>query len=880
MLKYFSSKSQKKLSAQAMVEFALVGAFVATFLGQALGWYSPGQGAGLIGAVAGAIIVLVVYGLIETGRLIFIYASVVTASREAARYGSASGLNSSGTPRYQDCSGIRAAAQKVGFLNTFANSDIKITYDRDLGSTQISGINSTPGADTCPIGSNIVRNGDRIIVQVTTQFGPMILVGTFNQFPITITTARTLLVSVSIGVAAPPGSSGSGFVLDNPITTSSSTFSSLGQTITYTYTLRNQGTASISGPFTVTDNRLPSVNCSGAANPLAGGATTTCTGIYTIIQADLDSGLMTNQATALGGAGASNVATATITAVQNPQLSLAKSASPTASTTLGQTITYSYTLQNIGNVTLPGTYTITDDKAGSLSCSGALAPGASTTCTKAYSITSADLNAGSVVNHATATTTFNAQTVTSNQASATVVTKPLYLTMTPSPTSASVVGTVITYTYTLRNNSPSSISGPFSITDSKVAPANINCSAASNPLAAGGTTSCTGTYVVTQADLDLGSIANQATATNASLTSNQASTFVTLTRTPALTLTKGASITTATTVGVTITYTYILKNSGNVTLTSPFAITDNQFTGVTCSGATSPLAPAAQTTCSKAYVTTQADLDAGSIINNATATAMFGTQTVTSNQASATVITYTQPRLKLQKTATPASTTGAGQIVTYTYTLTNTGNTALTSPFTITDNKINGGAAFTCATATSPLTMGATTTCTSSYTTIATDVTTGSVTNTATAQGMAGMSPITSNSASATVIVATPSPCDLRHSSLKTAPFEMTIYSYPSTTITVHITSIQIYYNSTGNSITQLSFGNINIWSGTRTGSPGIFNSPYSGDVSLSPSSNKILQVQFSSPYQPLTGGGERILITFAESGCPTLDSSNTNQLP
>ena len=42
----------------------IVGAFVATFLGQAVGWYSAGQGAGLIGAVVGAIIVLAVYGMV------------------------------------------------------------------------------------------------------------------------------------------------------------------------------------------------------------------------------------------------------------------------------------------------------------------------------------------------------------------------------------------------------------------------------------------------------------------------------------------------------------------------------------------------------------------------------------------------------------------------------------------------------------------------------------------------------------------------------------------------------------------------------------------------------------------------------------------------
>ena len=40
----------------------IVGAFVATYLGQALGWYSGGEGAGLIGATVGAIIVLLVWG--------------------------------------------------------------------------------------------------------------------------------------------------------------------------------------------------------------------------------------------------------------------------------------------------------------------------------------------------------------------------------------------------------------------------------------------------------------------------------------------------------------------------------------------------------------------------------------------------------------------------------------------------------------------------------------------------------------------------------------------------------------------------------------------------------------------------------------------------
>jgi uncharacterized membrane protein YeaQ/YmgE (transglycosylase-associated protein family) len=46
----------------------VAGAFVATFLGQALGWYRADEGAGLIGAVVGAIIVLAVWGYFARRR--------------------------------------------------------------------------------------------------------------------------------------------------------------------------------------------------------------------------------------------------------------------------------------------------------------------------------------------------------------------------------------------------------------------------------------------------------------------------------------------------------------------------------------------------------------------------------------------------------------------------------------------------------------------------------------------------------------------------------------------------------------------------------------------------------------------------------------------
>ncbi|WP_082767104.1 GlsB/YeaQ/YmgE family stress response membrane protein [Bosea sp. PAMC 26642] len=46
----------------------IVGAFVATFLGQALGWYNPGEGAGLLGAVIGAVIVLFAWSFLSNRK--------------------------------------------------------------------------------------------------------------------------------------------------------------------------------------------------------------------------------------------------------------------------------------------------------------------------------------------------------------------------------------------------------------------------------------------------------------------------------------------------------------------------------------------------------------------------------------------------------------------------------------------------------------------------------------------------------------------------------------------------------------------------------------------------------------------------------------------
>jgi uncharacterized membrane protein YeaQ/YmgE (transglycosylase-associated protein family) len=46
----------------------IVGAFLATWLGQAVGWYRPGEGAGFIGAIVGAVVILAIYRMIAGRR--------------------------------------------------------------------------------------------------------------------------------------------------------------------------------------------------------------------------------------------------------------------------------------------------------------------------------------------------------------------------------------------------------------------------------------------------------------------------------------------------------------------------------------------------------------------------------------------------------------------------------------------------------------------------------------------------------------------------------------------------------------------------------------------------------------------------------------------
>lgn len=175
-----------KSSAQAMVEFA----------------------------IALPILLMLLYGILEAGRLLFIYSSIVTASRQAVRYGSATGVGTSGVLRYRDCAGIRASAQRADFLNSFDDTDIHIYHDDGPDpSNPSAGLNKTEYCTGTVDNTFSPTNSSRIVVEIAGDFFPIIprLVpfiersASTSSGPIMGESARTILVSIDIEVTAPPG---------------------------------------------------------------------------------------------------------------------------------------------------------------------------------------------------------------------------------------------------------------------------------------------------------------------------------------------------------------------------------------------------------------------------------------------------------------------------------------------------------------------------------------------------------------------------------------------------------------------------------------------------------------------------------------------------
>ncbi len=94
-----------------------------------------------------------------------------------------------------------------------------------------------------------------------------------------------------------------------------------------------------------------------------------------------------------------------------------------------------------------------------------------------------------------------------------------------------------------------------------------------------------------------------------------------------------------------IGYSFVLTNTGNVTLAGPLAVTDDKANDESCP-ATSSLAPVASITCTATYTITAGDVAAGSVTNTAVGHAFFNLAVVDSLPASATV-TYIPSEFKL-----------------------------------------------------------------------------------------------------------------------------------------------------------------------------------------------------------------------------------------
>lgn len=522
-------------------------------------------------------------------------------------------------------------------------------------------------------------------------------------------------------------------------------YTAVGQTITYNYTVTNSGNVAISN-ISLTDNKLPGADLGDCeALTLDPGDSTACTGSYTITAADFSAGTVTNTATAAGtykDAPVSGTANATVNAAK---LTLDKSASPSLYQAAGTLISYNFTLINPGLVDLTG-ITITDPTLTSLgisiSCPATtLAAGASMVCTASYTTTAADIAAlKTIVNTAQASGLAGTTSVLSNQDSATVIAQApaepvqnsMTITKSASTSSYSAAGVVITYTFTVKNTGDGTINN-IVVTDSVLG----TISGCATSLATGASTSCTKTYTTTQADLDADkTLVNTAivtgTPTEGDLPAPQPSAVISVDAVPApaLSIDKQATTLNYDAVGDAINYTYTVTNTGNVTLNS-LVVTDNKIAQVVCNPTV--LAPKAVATCTATYSATQADIDAGLVVNVATASAntQQGT-TVNAPQAEETVPAEQRKSLSLDKTSDPKAYTQVGDVIKYEFIITNTGNTNITGPFSISDPTIPN---VTCPSTPATLAPAAVLTCTASYIITQADMDKGQVSNTATASG-------------------------------------------------------------------------------------------------------------------------------------------------
>ena len=548
----------------------------------------------------------------------------------------------------------------------------------------------------------------------------------------------------------------------------------VGDPVFYRFSAYNGGEV----PFTaisVDDPALASSSSDPAScsfsTPLAPGETTTC--VTGPIAAVL--GSHANVATADGayvsGSSTSLPSTATYA---TPGLHLAKSATEAYFSTAGDVLHYSYLVTNNGFAPLLGPVVVADDKSSDETCPAVstvgdldnyLDPGESITCAATYTVQAGDVSGGSVTNIASA----GADGVTSPDDSVTVPVSSPSITVVKSalPTVVSTVGQTVNYSLLVTNT------GNVTLTSVGVTDPLPNLSAVSCPgsvLAPAASMTCTASYVVTQANLNSGSIVNTATASGTppigSPVTDTDTVTVTTSTSAALGIVKSTTETSYSIVGQVLTFTLVATNSGNVTITN-VVVTDALATLGACSPVLpTTLAPTESVVCAATHIVTQADLDLGHFdnmgsvsgvvvpgppppnSNGAVAGAVISGTPISADSNIVTVPAVQSPSVSITKSTPATSFSAVGQQIPYTITARNVGNVTVTGA-TISDPNAVIGLCTPVAPAT--LAPGEAMTCAAVHTVTQADIAAGTIVNTARVDGDSGLLAITV--ASNTVVV-------------------------------------------------------------------------------------------------------------------------------
>ena len=221
-------------------------------------------------------------------------------------------------------------------------------------------------------------------------------------------------------------------------------------------------------------------------------------------------------------------------------------------------------------------------------------------------------------------------------------------------------------------------------------------------------------------------------------------------QTAALVLEKDVDVAAYDSVGDVLTYEIVVTNTGNLTLDEVVVVDPRPGSGsfdLDCAALPATLSPGDDGTCTATYTVTQADLDAGRVINIASVQANDPDGVpVIAPDADATATALQGYGMTVRKTVDEAGYDAVGDLLTYAVSVTNTGNVTL-SEVEVTDAAPGAGAFdLDCALLPADLAPGEDGTCTATYEVTQADIDTGSVTNTAQVDATSPTGPISAAS--------------------------------------------------------------------------------------------------------------------------------------